>query len=199
LAFGASLLSGFILMIQACVTKAFGGQLSRSPGMEAVLTILFCILPVTANVICQAFPCSTFDAGPDQDPIRVMTADMAISCDDDDRRIFIVLWAWVSLIVYIIGVPALIGYMLYRRRAEIASRETLTGGKALSSLSFLFRNYARDFGWWMPVVDLYRRLALSSLLLLFKGVWCAWWCGRGAGEGEGHTNTMSRPPNIELN
>ena len=53
------------------------------------------------------------------------------------------------------------------RRAAIASRETLTGGPELSSMSFLFRNFAPSFGWWMPVLDLYRRLALSSLLLLF--------------------------------
>ena len=95
---------------------------------------------------------------------------MVSSCgDDDDRRDFIVVYAFLSGVVYIIGVPAVIGLMLWSRRADIASRDTLTGGPELSSTSFLFRNFAPTFGWWMPVVDLYRRLALSSLLLLFEG------------------------------
>ena len=129
--------------------------------------IMFFILPVTSNVICQAFSCSEFDEDTDA-PIRVMTADMAISCDGDHRD-FIEVYACLSGVVYIIGVPAVIGLMLWSRRADIASRNTLTGGPGLSSMSFLFRNYAPTFGWWMPVVDLYRRLALSSMLMLFGG------------------------------
>ena len=160
-------ISAVILVIQAVVTKVVGGQLLRSTGVKAVLMILFFILPVTSNVICQAFSCSTFDEDTDS-PIHVMTVDASIDCGGS-RHQFIVAYALLSGLVYVIGVPVCIGMLLRSRRDDIAARTSLTGGPELSTLSFLFRNFDPELGSWMPVLDLYRRLALSSLLLLFKG------------------------------
>ena len=99
--------------------------------------------------------------------VRPRAVDMAIECGSTPQRNGIVGFALLMVAVYPVGVPCVVGLMLWLRRTEIAERTTRSG-EGLSTLSFLFRNYAPAFGWWMPVLDLVRRLWLSSFLLVFR-------------------------------
>ena len=159
--------SVIILIIQAAIMALQGGgRMSRGKGTQAVLMLCFFSLPMTSSVITSAFKCEEFDVG-GAEPLRVMAADMLIECGTS-KHTSIIRFASVALAAIPFGVPLGIGVMLWSRRDEIASRKTQDGGKDLATLSFLFRDFAPEFGWWMPVVDLFRRLALSSFLLLFE-------------------------------
>ena len=54
--------------------------------------------------------------------------------------------------------------LLFRYRHAIATRTSRGGDDDLRGLAFLFRAYAKD-KYWMPTIDMYRRLALSSMLV----------------------------------
>jgi len=159
-------LSVFTIGVQRVVVAVYGGRVTRGTGTKGVLMLLFYLLPTTSAIILSAFQCSSFDDGTDE-PFEVMTIDMAVDCSSPERQ-RILAFASVMVAVYPVGVPCGIGFMLWLRRGEIAARATRGGGTPLTTLSFLFRNYAPVFGWWMPVVDLVRRLCLSSALLLFR-------------------------------
>ena len=77
-------------------------------------------------------------------------------------------WAWFGVVFYVFIVPACIGLALWMRRDEITSRKTRSGGQELTTLGFLFRNYREELSCSMPVIDLYRRLALSRCVLTEK-------------------------------
>ena len=159
-------LSVFTIAVQRVVVAVYGGRVTRGTVTKGVLMLLFYLLPTTSAIILSAFQCSSFDDGTDE-PFEVMTIDMAVDCSSPERQ-RILAFASAMVAVYPVGVPCGIGLMLWLRRREIAARSTRGGGNPLTTLSFLFRNYAPVFGWWMPVVDLVRRLCLSSVLLLFR-------------------------------
>ena len=91
---------------------------------------------------------------------------MVISCDDA-RYDFITLYSMIMVAVYPIGMPLVLLVLLWSRSGDIAARKTRAGGKSLNGLSFFFSPFNVGF-WWMAVLDMYRRLSLSSLLLWLK-------------------------------
>ena len=66
--------------------------------------------------------------------------------------------------MYPIGTPLAMLALLFRYRHAIATRTSRGGDDDLRGLAFLFRAYAKD-KYWMPTIDMYRRLALSSMLV----------------------------------
>ena len=60
--------------------------------------------------------------------------------------------------------PLILLVLLWSRRHDIVGRRTRAGGKSLYGLSFFFSPFNVS-KWWMVVLDMYRRLSLSSLLL----------------------------------
>ena len=56
--------------------------------------------------------------------------------------------------------------LLWTRRRDIKARQTRGGDASLDSLSFLFRMYSPRY-YYMSIVDMIRRLALTSFLIFF--------------------------------
>ena len=59
-------------------------------------------------------------------------------------------------IIYPIGIPLAMYFLLWSRRRDIEKRTTRDGDESLASLSLLFGMYAKK-RWWMAVADFFRR------------------------------------------
>ena len=57
--------------------------------------------------------------------------------------------------------------LLFKERRSITTRLSRSGEARLSHIAFLYRLYAPRM-WWLSIVDLFRRLMLSSLLMLIS-------------------------------
>ena len=80
------------------------------------------------------------------------------------RHNMIVGYGYAMMLVYPLGVPLLLSTMLWMKRKEIEGRQTRDGDASLSSLSILFAIY-KPKQWFASIVDIYRRLIISSLTL----------------------------------
>ena len=85
------------------------------------------------------------------------------------RFTFIMGYVWATVAVYPVGVPATLLVLMWRHRAEIETRASRDGGEELSALSFIFSSYARK-KWHYAVIDVMRRLLLTSMLLALPSV-----------------------------
>ena len=73
------------------------------------------------------------------------------------------------IVVYPIGFPLTLLALMWSRREDIRTRQSRHGDASLDYLAWFIRLYAPDM-YWVAVLDLLRRLCLSSfLLVLDKG------------------------------
>jgi hypothetical protein len=70
---------------------------------------------------------------------------------------------------YPIGTPLSFYLVLRQHRDEIVARKERAGGLKLDTIGWIFRAYAPEY-WWLAIVDLIRRLLLSSVLLAFQKI-----------------------------
>jgi hypothetical protein len=64
-------------------------------------------------------------------------------------------------------VPLVLFFVLFTHREAILTRRTRHGDESVRSFSFLFFLYTPQY-YYVSIVDLLRRLALSSMLLAFE-------------------------------
>jgi hypothetical protein len=135
------------------------------------------ILPSTCTKIFQVFSCQ--DVDPEDDVSgddEYMTIDYSVSCSSSKYH-FGFAWAIASILVYPIGIPAYYFYVLYTNKEAIQSRDDVIsdadserGGlddsaKGLVSIRLLFDAY-RPCYWYWEVVETFRRLMLTGVLVL---------------------------------
>ena len=157
------LVVGALVLIYEIIKWAFcGGKLFRGILFKWAIVAIYFLLPVITIIISRSFDCTGFDDG-EGHLDRYLAADMQLDCESNEYK-FMRNYAQVMVVCFPFGVPFFLWFIMYTRRDEIMQRETREGGDELSSLSFLFGLYAPNF-YWMSVMDLARRLALSSFLL----------------------------------
>ena len=104
-----------------------------------LLLLSFVVFPVVSATSFRAFSCEAFDDGR-----SYLKADFAIVCDGEAHRRSKRL-AWVGIVCYSLGVPALYAVLLWRARRAILDRQPTPLSKALA---FLVRDYEGAFLWW---------------------------------------------------
>ena len=158
-------LTCLVLAVSKVVVLVRGsGHTLRGAGVKWLLVVLYFTLTTTSTTICSTFACTEFERG-DGTQDRFMSADMTISCDGE-RYESIIAYAAAMCFVFPLGVPLMMGVLLYTRRRDIASRTTIGGDESLESLRLLFQMYAPTV-WPFAIGDMYRRLSLTSLLVFF--------------------------------
>mmetsp|Transcript_10017 Transcript_10017/g.25942 ORF Transcript_10017/g.25942 Transcript_10017/m.25942 type:complete len:541 (-) Transcript_10017:60-1682(-) len=150
--------------------------------MVSAFMLLYYFLPTISSTICVAFTCRKFDLG-DGDAYYVMAADYRIECggpaDGDPSALTAEFkairdYAMVFLFIYPLLTPLLLLLLLYTHKEHIMNRYSRSGDRAedgvaihtMDAVYFLIENYHPDF-WYFAVVDMYRRLLLTSLTYMF--------------------------------
>jgi predicted outer membrane repeat protein len=102
-------------------------QIKRNKVVSRYLTMFFfltyLVLPFVSTTIFRTFLCTNVDPDDEDNDAndRFLTADMRISCDSDYYQRGIT-YAAVMIVVYVIGIPSMYFFLLYRSRHEIAGR-----------------------------------------------------------------------------
>ena len=142
---------------------------AKDPFLESALiqyTLMatYFLIPTTSTIICSAFAVSEFDNG-DGTVDRYMTADMSREADGPMYDL-IVMYAVAMVLIIPVGFVLMLTVLLWMRRTEIEEREDRKGPKELAYLAFFYRLYSRPM-WGLSIVDMSRRLFLTSGLLAF--------------------------------
>ena len=135
---------------------------------RAVFLILFISYPLTSSHIFMVLPeaCHKVCTSTDESTCRYyLRSDYTVRCDS--QRFF-----WFSvvariLLVYPIGFPVLVLYLLWKhcnRKTDPKKRGKDALGIALG-LRFLYENYA-DNVWFWEIIELVRKVMLTSVILL---------------------------------
>mmetsp|Transcript_12284 Transcript_12284/g.33223 ORF Transcript_12284/g.33223 Transcript_12284/m.33223 type:complete len:614 (-) Transcript_12284:841-2682(-) len=158
-------ISAVVLCAQAVRAAVWKVDMNKGYALQGVLMLLFYLLPATSTVIFSAFPCATFHDG--EKEVEFMRADHSIECSGHKHERIYTLAVSMAF-VFPLGVPLLMLALLAQRREAIVSRTTRRGDpRELDTISFLFRNFAPRY-WWAPVFDMFRRIVLGSVLLVFS-------------------------------
>eukprot|EP00618_Florenciella_parvula_P033440 CAMPEP_0119507272 /NCGR_PEP_ID=MMETSP1344-20130328/27222_1 /TAXON_ID=236787 /ORGANISM="Florenciella parvula, Strain CCMP2471" /LENGTH=175 /DNA_ID=CAMNT_0007543895 /DNA_START=144 /DNA_END=668 /DNA_ORIENTATION=+ len=103
------------------------------------IILAFLVLPSTSLTIFRTFYCVEMPSGE-----RFLEADLAISCDRSDRGVQLV-YSWLMILIYPLGIPASFFVVLYRQRDVIATLDEGTPSgllpKQVAPLTFLYHNY----------------------------------------------------------
>ena len=126
-------LIAFIRML--CNRSGTGLMETAVPPM---LKLIFLAYPLVTNLAFDAFACYTFETS------EWLKADVSVQCGTAEHDEVIAL-AWVAIILYPIGMLALIGGQLFAARHAILTNKHT----ALSlAIGFLYREYETQFFWW---------------------------------------------------
>jgi hypothetical protein len=158
----------------------------RSTYMFVFIVFTYLTLPgISISIFQMLNPCTDVDPNnvePGYD--KYLTVDLTISCDSHRYRNGVV-WAYLMIIVYPVGLPLFYFYLLhsfkdviYNRRNYSADNQNVskiirqvgadvfhTKRRNLASLNFLYSSYKPKY-WYFEVVDTYRRIFFTGGLTL---------------------------------
>ena len=92
----------------------------------------YILCPTTSTIICQAFSCTTFDIDGEESR-DFMSADFAVRCGSQ-RHTFLLCFASIQIAIQPVGVPCLLGVLLWRKRESLSTRKTQFGGTGRAGL-----------------------------------------------------------------
>ena len=153
-------------------SKAPQENLVRHIGIFIKVMLLF-FLPSISRRICQAFQCRSFDGG----DFSLLVADYSISCLSNKHTGF-VYFAIIMLLIYPIGYPCLTYIWLRKFEEKLDNRrveEQTWTCERLERFPELENHPIASFGlhfrpryWYFDLVSLFRRLMLTSFVLIFE-------------------------------
>jgi hypothetical protein len=127
------------------------------------------LLPVLTSLLFSTFPCREFDDGTSR-----LKIDMSIDCDGIDHKLARA-YAFVMILLYIVGIPTFCFLLLFRYRlaidpgqSELGLEEALKLRDEDTSIQF-FRflwEYYEPRCWYFETVDMLRRVFMTGGLVL---------------------------------
>lgn len=136
-------------------------------GTPVAIIIAFCVLPTVASGLFATFDCETFVADDASGASQsFLSTNLAMRCSSGDFKnpVYDEARATATALIFVwpFGMPFLtILALLASRRALLAKRATFW----TRALGFLHREYRADCYWW-EIVEMGRRLAITSFVLL---------------------------------
>jgi hypothetical protein len=107
---------------------------------------------------------------------RYMTSDLSVKESDIEYQKMLT-WAYVFMIIYVFGIPAIYMYVLYRKRHVIA-RDPDEPGEAVhkedhqevmkcrTEFGSMYKDYKRKY-YWFELVEMTRKISLVGALVMF--------------------------------
>jgi len=131
----------------------------------ALLLLYFLVYPICTNVAFESLSCEIFDEGTDYET-RWLRVDPSIACGSAQHRLAIG-WAVAAIVIYPVGLIVGNSILLFAARKAITGKDGARSTSFSRSISFLYRDFRRDFFYW-EVCEMARRLVLVGLLIVFK-------------------------------
>mmetsp|Transcript_22351 Transcript_22351/g.57215 ORF Transcript_22351/g.57215 Transcript_22351/m.57215 type:complete len:1673 (+) Transcript_22351:163-5181(+) len=171
---------------QSNVSGGSGGDTADDPVTSLALFVVGVKIALAAVVrtICEGMRCVTYDVGV-EGRATYLLVDHSVDCSSHTYKAWTI-YLYLMLAIIPIGLPlvALVKLVQLRRHlnaAEAAGVNDLLGDDDeeraaayeeldASPFKVLFKFYKTKFGWWYEILDVVRRLLLTSGTLLFTHV-----------------------------
>ena len=147
------------LGIREVMEKALRAKLRRDATGRLFL-LIFLLYPSLTNKIFEIFLCR--DLGPNtpsRDPASILHADYAVDCDDTYAFRWIL--GMMLVILWPIGIPAVLFAAMFQARPQILAEDE----DAINLFGSVIGDYKPEY-WYWEVVELLRKLLLSGILSL---------------------------------
>jgi len=132
-------------------------KIIRKKTWKLFFFILFLIYPSVSSFVLRLYVCRSIEG------VSYLQADYGILCDTSTYRVNAVFNAFM-VILYPIGVPALMFYMLWRYRHRLEE----AGVRA--ELGFLYDAFERRF-WYFEFIDMLHKILITSIVAFFPSAW----------------------------
>ena len=135
-------------------------QRIRHKHMSAVLLMTFLVYSSVSATVFQTFACEDLD-----DRKTYLTADYRIECDSSEHQAFQV-FAGIMILVYPVGIPLFYGYLLYKNRRALKSRDEGKREASARVQSFydLWAPY-KPGRFYYEVIECGRRMSLTGAVV----------------------------------
>jgi len=145
---------------------------ARHGGLKLLVTTLFLTYPAMCAKLVRMFQCTEMANG-----VRYLDADQAIVCSDSviaHSYFFDWKWtyqqyrdlAWYLSVLFPIGVPVLFFLILFAHKKRMFSDDKYVRRETRAEIGFMYGHYKSRY-WYWEVVDLLRKLLLTTILLSF--------------------------------
>jgi len=133
----------------------------RASSYGLFLFILFLVYPGVSSTVLITFSCTSFDDGS-----TVLTVDYTVDCNAPNRASWLAV-AGFGVVIYVIGIPLIYSYSLWRVRHFINPPDgSPPDQEKFASVLLLTEIYKQKF-YWFEVFELLRKLVQNSLLIFF--------------------------------
>ncbi len=137
------------------------GRINWTDVFKASFMLLFIAYPGVSLKVLRLFKCREIEA------VWWLAADMRLRCYDG-RWAGFALFGIVIAIVYIVGLPAAVLWILWRRRHKLFGSPTDPFvASTRAAYGFLYVDYG-DSAWWWEAEELVRKLLLSAVVVLIE-------------------------------
>ena len=145
---------------RCCASKALHQQVKYYYS-RLVFFLIFLTYPSTCSLIFSTFTCDQFGNS------YALRVDYSIDCGSDEHKAA-VKCAIAMIVVYAVGLPIALAWLLYSRRKAIVTanvRSDLNTQRLAKEVSIVTGRYKREC-FWYEVVDIMRKLFQSGFIVL---------------------------------
>jgi hypothetical protein len=153
--------SAMIKAMAAALATAQGevGRINWSAVFKASFMLLFIAYPGVSLKVLRLFKCRQIEGE------WWLAADMRLRCYDG-RWAGFAIYGIVIAVVYVVGLPAVVLWILWRRRHKLfGSPMDPFVASMRETFGFLYEDYGSG-AWWWEVEELLRKLLLSAVVVL---------------------------------
>ena len=147
-----------LVVLTGKLCRPHSGPSLMQTAVPLMLKLIFLAYPLVTTAAFDAFACHTFTQS------KWLKVDVSIQCGTTEHAKVIGL-AWVAIVLYPIGLLALIGGLLFAARHAILANKPTALSRATA---FLHREYEVHLFWW-ELVEMLRRFVLVGLMVLAQG------------------------------
>jgi hypothetical protein len=136
-----------------------GGQVRQdllSTSFEIAFTFIFLLYPVVSQTIFQMFMCQELNTGE-----AMLAADFQVQCDTDKHALFTNLGI-IAVLIYPLGIPLAIFFMLWRHRVDLAKEDHAKRDQ----FDPLVGDY-RLGAWYWEALEMLRKIILTGLMIFW--------------------------------
>jgi len=128
---------------------------SRQRFWRMLLFTMFLIYPTVSSVVLRLYVCKNIEG------VNYIVSDLRTTCDSQTYESYKTYGVFM-IIVYPIGIPVFLLYMLFKYRHKLEDEGVL------AQLGFLYDGYDHKL-WFFELIDMMHKLFLVALLAFFPG------------------------------
>eukprot|EP00948_MAST-09A_sp_MAST-9A-sp1_P000319 g319.t1 len=144
------------LILSLCSYGSFGKEVCHRYLVLSSIVILMTLHPTLVKQVLDFFQCTQPVSG-----TSYLISDVDVKCGSTQHTFLLLSMAIPALVIYIIGIPAVAGFQLFKRR------HNLTDQGVRETIGFLFSNYTPSCYFWELIVVV-RLVLMAAISVIYE-------------------------------